>query len=55
MADTTTDVFAGAYQDIESASKDFDALAALVKAGKVEIDAAILITHAEDGTINVHG
>jgi arylsulfatase A-like enzyme/uncharacterized membrane protein len=53
MADPTTDVFVGGYQDIESAARDFEALADLVKAKKLEIDAAILITHAEDGTVNV--
>jgi arylsulfatase len=53
MADTPTDVFVGGYADIDSATKDFDALAELVKAKKVEIEAAILIRHAEDGTVNV--
>jgi len=53
MADTATDVFVGGYPDIDSAMKDFDGLAELVKAKKVKIEAAILITHAEDGTVNV--
>jgi uncharacterized membrane protein len=53
MADTPTDVFVGAYSDIDAATKDFDALAGLVGDKKIEIEAAILITHAEDGTVTV--
>ena len=34
-------------------SKDFDALAKLVEDKKVKIEAAILITHAEDGSVTV--
>ena len=52
MADTT-DVFVGGYPDIDTATKDFDGLAELVKEKKIEIEAAILITHAKDGTVNV--
>ena len=54
MADTHTDVFVGGYPDIDAASRDFDALADLVKDKKVSLEAAILITHAEDGTVSVH-
>jgi arylsulfatase A-like enzyme/uncharacterized membrane protein len=53
MADAQTDVFVGGYRDIDAATKDFDALAELVKGKKVEIEAAILITHAQDGTVSV--
>ena len=53
MSDTRTDVFVGGYRDIDEATKDFDALAELVKDKKVKIEAAILITHAEDGTVGV--
>ena len=53
MADTPTDVLVGAYPDIDAATKDFDALAKLVGDKKVEMEAAILITHAEDGTVTV--
>ena len=49
----TTDVLVAGYQDIDTATKDFDALAGLVKDKKVKIEGAILITHAEDGTVNV--
>ena len=53
MADTPTDVLVAAYPDIDAATKDFDALAKLVEGRKVEMEAAILITHAEDGSVNV--
>jgi uncharacterized membrane protein len=53
MADVTTDVFVGGYPAIEAAAEDFDALARLVEEKKVEMEAAILITHAEDGTVTV--
>ena len=49
----TTDVLVAAYQDLEKATEDFDALANLVKRKTVEIEAAILITHAADGTVSV--
>ena len=53
MADTKTDVFVGGYQDIDTATKDFDALVALVKDKQVKIEGVILVTHAEDGTVSV--
>jgi arylsulfatase len=53
MADELTDVLVAAYQDLEEATKDFDTLAALVKDKTVQIEAAILITHAVDGAVNV--
>ena len=53
MADTPTDVLVGAYPDIDAATKDFDALAKLVEDKKVKMEAAILITHAEDGSVTV--
>ncbi|MBV9335775.1 MAG: sulfatase-like hydrolase/transferase, partial [Solirubrobacterales bacterium] len=53
MAETRTDVLVAGYQDIEVATRDFDALAALVKAGSVEIDGVILVTHASDGSVSV--
>jgi arylsulfatase len=53
MADTPTDVFVGGYRDLEAAAREFDALAALVKEKRVKIEAAILVTHAEDGTVAV--
>jgi len=53
MADTPTDVFVGGYPDIETAAKDFDSLVALVKSKQVKIDGAILVTHAQDGSVSV--
>jgi arylsulfatase A-like enzyme/uncharacterized membrane protein len=53
MADQPTDVFVGAYQDLHAAEEEFDALARLVADKKVEIEAAILITHDEEGAVNV--
>ena len=53
MAETPTDVLVGGYPNIDEAMKDFDALAALVEAKTVQMEAAILITHAVDGTVTV--
>ncbi|MFN8187197.1 MAG: arylsulfatase [Gaiellales bacterium] len=53
MAEHHTDVFVGGYRDIDAATNEFDALAGLVAAKQVKIEAAILITHAEDGTVSV--
>ena len=49
MADTPTDVLVAGYQDIDEATKDFEALIALVKEKKVSIEGVILVTHAQDG------
>ena len=53
MAETPTDVLVGGYPDISEATKDFDALAKLVGEKRIEMEAAILITHAQDGTVTV--
>ena len=53
MPDSHTDVFVGAYQDIEAADREFEALAALAADKRVEIEAAILITRDEEGTVDV--
>src|SRR5947209_2160567 len=53
MSDSTTDVFVGGYPSIDEATKDFDGLAKLVGGKQVAVDAAILITHATDGTVTV--
>ena len=53
MAETPTDVLVAAYPDIDAAMKEFDALAERVEGKKVEMEAAILITHAKDGAVNV--
>ena len=53
MADTPTDVLVAGYQEIDEATKDFEALVALVKAKQVEIEGVILVTHAHDGSVAV--
>ena len=53
MAETPTDVLVAGYQDIEEATKDFEALVALVKEKKVSIEGVILVTHEEDGSVTV--
>jgi arylsulfatase len=53
MAETRTDVFVGGYRDMEAAAKEFDDLAQAVADKKVKIEAAILVTHAEGGTVSV--
>ena len=53
MAETPTDVLVAGYQDIDEATKDFDALVALVKEKQVSIEGVILVTHAEDGSVAV--
>ncbi len=51
MAETPTDVLVAGYPDIDEATKDFEALVALVKEKKVSIEGVILVTHAEDGSV----
>jgi len=53
MTDVPTDVFVGMYQDVHAATKDFDALAELVAAKAVKIEASILVTHDADGGVRV--
>lgn len=53
MAEAITDVFVGGYRDVESPQTEFDALIALVKAKKVAIEAAIVVTHSLEGEVNV--
>ncbi|MET9318155.1 sulfatase-like hydrolase/transferase [Kribbella sp. NPDC003505] len=48
-----TDVFVGGYSDLEAAASEFDDLARAVAGKHVALDAAILVTRAEDGTVNV--
>ena len=53
MAETPTDVLVAGYQEIEEATRDFEALVALVKEKKLEIEGVILVTHARDGSVAV--
>jgi arylsulfatase A-like enzyme/uncharacterized membrane protein len=57
MPDTPTDVLVAAYQDIDTATRDFDTLMERVRAKQVEIEGAILITHDAEGEVSVvqHG
>ena len=53
MGDMLTDVLVAGYQSIETAQKDFDGLIELVKAKKVKIDGAILVSHDTEGNVTV--
>ena len=53
MSDEQTAVLVAGYQDIDTASGDFESLVAQVKAGTVEIEGIILVTHAADGSVSV--
>jgi arylsulfatase A-like enzyme/uncharacterized membrane protein len=53
MADTPTDVLVAGYQDIATATKDFEGLVARVKDRRVEIDGMILVTHDREGNVTV--
>ena len=53
MADTPTDVLVAGYQAIDTATKDFEALVAVVKDKQVEIEGVILVTHDKDGNVSV--
>jgi len=53
MADTVTDVLVAGYPDVDTAAKEFDALVAEVKAKKVTIEGAILISHDKDDNVIV--
>ncbi len=49
----TTDVLVAGYQDIDTATEDFERLVGLVDDKKVTIEGVILVTHAKDGTVSV--
>ncbi|HWK19106.1 MAG TPA: arylsulfatase [Solirubrobacteraceae bacterium] len=53
MSDEQTAVLVAGYQDIDTASGDFDSLVAQVESGTVEIEGVILVTHATDGSVSV--
>ena len=53
MGNSKTDVLVAGYQGIDEATEDFDALTALVESKQVSIEGAILVTHAEDGSVSV--
>ena len=53
MADTPTDVLVAGYQDIGTATDDFESLVARVKEKDIEIEGVILVTHDQDGNVSV--
>ncbi len=53
MSDEKTDVLVAGYQEIETATKDFESLVACVKDKRVEIEGVILVTHDADGKCRV--
>ena len=53
MSDQPHDVIVGAYQDLDAAKHDFDAVTALVKAGTVKVEGVILVEHHEDGEVSL--
>ena len=53
MSHQPHDVLVGAYQDLDAAKRDFDAVTALVKARKVKVEGVILVEHHEDGDVSV--
>jgi len=53
MAEQLTDVLVAGYPDVDTATKEFDALVAQVKAKKVKVEGAILISHDGDGNVIV--
>jgi arylsulfatase A-like enzyme/uncharacterized membrane protein len=57
MAEALTDVLFAAYQDVATATRDFDRLMKIVEDKQVEMEGAILVTHDADGAVTVvqHG
>ncbi len=53
MAGGLTDVLVAGYPDVDTAAKEFDDLVAQVKAKKVRIEGAILISHDKDDNVVV--
>jgi len=53
MPDTPTDVLVAGYQEIASATGDFESLVAQVKDKRVEMEGVILVTHDNDGNVSV--
>jgi len=53
MAEPPTDVLVAGYQDIDTATEDFESLVARVRDKKVQIEGVILVTHDEAGNVSV--
>src|SRR5512134_2308975 len=57
MTDGPTDVLVAVYQDIDTATRDFDGLMQVVNEKRIAIEGAVLVTHDADGEVTViqHG
>lgn len=53
MPETPIDVLVGAYGELSAAEEDFERLVASVRERELEVEGAILVTHAEDGSVAV--
>jgi arylsulfatase A-like enzyme/uncharacterized membrane protein len=53
MSREMTELLVAAYDDLDLATSDFDALIGAVAANDVAIEGAILVTHDEDGNVTV--
>ncbi|MFN8622543.1 MAG: arylsulfatase [Chloroflexota bacterium] len=53
MASATTDVLVAAYQQVDLADRDFEALVAAVRTKQVKVDAVILVSHDANGEVTV--
>jgi arylsulfatase len=53
MSKDTHDVVVGAYQDLDVAKRDFDAVTALVQARQVKVEGVILVEHHDDGEVSI--
>lgn len=53
MTDTTMDVLAAGYQDLDKARKDFDGLVRLVANKTVAVEGVILVAHDTDGKVTI--
>ncbi|MGZ6328897.1 MAG: arylsulfatase [Candidatus Limnocylindrales bacterium] len=53
MAQELTDVLVAGYQNVDTATKDFDALIGQVRTKQVRLEAVILVAHDKDGKVTV--
>ncbi len=47
------EVVVGAYQDLNAAQQDFEAISALVKAREIKVEGVLLVEHHEDGEVTI--
>ncbi|MGE5694201.1 MAG: arylsulfatase, partial [Candidatus Sericytochromatia bacterium] len=53
MSDDTMDVLVAAYRDLDTARRDFDSLAELVRTKRVTVEGVVLVEHGADGRVRV--